>query len=609
MIIKNLRGCIDPRYKRNSKIPGTGGRIGLTLFFLVFFLIGSFFELMTAREFLVRVKRHVWQGVSCKMLQSLVEETADSDHPYVLRVQYEYQYGGRSYQAASYAIGYRGSDSYDKTTKLAHRYAPGSTQRCYVNPKMPQEAVLSRGSLLFGLILLFPLIFVVIGLGGVICIWRGASDESKLKRIAIHRKKKPAVAAVFFGIFAVVGVGVLIPLFVLPMIRILDARDWQSVPCRVLHSEVRSHEGDDSTTYSVHILYEYEFNGRTYRTDRYSFIGGSSSGYKGKRLIVDRYPAGSEALCWIDPTEPSEAVLFRSFSPMMWFGLIPAVFILVGVGGIISTVRGRRRKEGHIPQADWLGKGPSIKRASGNLFADNLVSESGPVELKPKCSRIGKFAGVLVFALFWDAIVVFLIMTRLPNGPASPVPLLMVVVFAFFGVALIAAVIYQFMALFNPLARLHLSADRVSLGDKLTVDWEVSGQVNRLVRLTLTLTGKEIAQYRRGTRTYTAQRAFHKTELAGITDPFAMQRGRTELTIPADSMHSFCGDSNQIVWSLILHGDIPCWPDIKETFTILVTPMAPEQIAQQSLSTNEDVAWGIPVESDADTVNEEQYKL
>ena len=215
---------------------------------------------------------------------------------------------------------------------------------------------------------------------------------------------------------------------------------------------------------------------------------------------------------------------------------------------------------------------------------------------------MGKFIGILVFALIWNAVVAFMVMTRLPNGPASPVPLVMVVIFGGIGIICIAGVIYQFLALFNPLARLRLSSTQVSLGDRLMVGWEISGHVDRLVRLTLTLTGKETAQYRKGTRTYTDHRTFYKTELVGLTDPLAMQKGRTELTIPADSMHSFHGENNHVVWSLILCGDIPRWPDIKETFEITVTPMTPEKIAQQSPACEEEAAWAIPVDSDSETV-------
>ena len=55
--------------------------------------MGSFFELMITREFLARVKRHTWQGVSCTMLQSQVKEMGSSDQPYVLQVEPEQLHG------------------------------------------------------------------------------------------------------------------------------------------------------------------------------------------------------------------------------------------------------------------------------------------------------------------------------------------------------------------------------------------------------------------------------------------------------------------------------------------------------------------------------------
>ena len=78
-----------------------------------------------------------------------------------------------------------------------------------------------------------------------------------------------------------------------------------------------------------------------------------------------------------------------------------------------------------------------------------------------------------------------------------------------------------------------------------------------------------------------------------------MQQGRTEFVIPANSMHSLHGDNNHIIWSLTLHGDIPRWPDIRETFELLVMPMTTDQISQLPVAPcDEEVAWAIPVESD-----------
>jgi hypothetical protein len=585
-------------------VAGIGGKLGLTLFFLVFFLMGSLFEVLIAREFVARVKQRTWRSVPCTITESKVLEKGGDDNPYAFQVRFDYAYGGQSYQSDVYATQYSGSDSYDKTARLARRFPEGRQVNGFVNPRIPHQAVLARGSLWFGLILLFPLIFVLIGLGGVIGTWwPDRHKEKKNQRIAIPHKRGPLAAVAFFSIFALVGIGVSLPLFVLPVVRILAARDWQSVPCRVLRSEVRSHDSDDGTTYSVHILFDYEFNGQTFRTDRYSFMGGSSSGYRGKRRIVDQYPVGSEARCWVDPENPTEAVLFRGFSPVMWFGLIPMVFVLVGVGGMVGTLRRARQRRSCAGQAEWLPQTSHLDAASGhNLYAETLGTDTGPVILKPGCGRFGKFFGILIFGLLWNALVTFMVMTRLPNGPATPVPLLMVVIFAFFGIAIGAGVVYQFMALFNPRPRIQLDTDRVGLGEHLTVDWDIAGSVNRIARLTLTLTGQETATYRRGTRTYTARRTFHKVELLSETDSLAMRQGRMEVTLPADSMHSFQGDNNRIVWSLTLHGDIPRWPDVKESFELVVMPMALGKIAHYAASATADVPWAIPVESETETV-------
>ncbi len=111
MVLTGFNKPHDPGHRPDNNAAGRGGKIGLTLFFLVFFLMGSLFELFIARDLLATVKRHTWQTVPCTLLQSQVKETEDSDHPYALQVKYEYQYDDCSYQADSYAMDYRGSDS------------------------------------------------------------------------------------------------------------------------------------------------------------------------------------------------------------------------------------------------------------------------------------------------------------------------------------------------------------------------------------------------------------------------------------------------------------------------------------------------------------------
>ncbi len=101
---------------------------------------------------------------------------------------------------------------------------------------------------------------------------------------------------------------------------------------------------------------------------------------------------------------------------MMWVGLLPGVFILVGVGGAIATVRKRGRQVTPGTRPDWPRDTLPVERASTSLRVGHLDPEGGPVELKPRHSRIGKFVGISVFALILNGVVAFMVMTRLPNG-------------------------------------------------------------------------------------------------------------------------------------------------------------------------------------------------
>jgi hypothetical protein len=181
---------------------GLGGRIGLTLFFFVFFAMGTLFTVFMAREAIRALQSQSWPTVEAEILASAVETTADN---YRFTVRYRYQHDRRDYESSVYQDGYTGNDS------------------------------------------------------------------------------------------------------------------------------------DDGTTYSVDILYRYEVNGREYRSNRYSFMGGSSSGYDGKAEVVRQYPPGQRATCYVNPGNPTDAVLVRGFTPLMWFGLLPLAFLLAGGFGLVHS--------------------------------------------------------------------------------------------------------------------------------------------------------------------------------------------------------------------------------------------------------------------------------
>ena len=96
-----------------------------------------------------------------------------------------------------------------------------------------------------------------------------------------------------------------------PLVLRVQSQSWERVPCTILESRVESHYSSDGTTYSIEVAYRYEWNGRGYTGDRYNLTRMSTSNRKAKDAVVDNIPAGRQTSCFVNPGNPSEAVLVR----------------------------------------------------------------------------------------------------------------------------------------------------------------------------------------------------------------------------------------------------------------------------------------------------------
>jgi len=56
---------------------------------------------------------------------------------------------------------------------------------------------------------------------------------------------------------------------------------------------------------------------------------------------VARYVRGTKTVCYVNPKDPSEAVMDRGMASATWFGLIPLVFVAIGAVGIAGAIRGK----------------------------------------------------------------------------------------------------------------------------------------------------------------------------------------------------------------------------------------------------------------------------
>jgi len=346
-----------------------------------------------------------------------------------------------------------------------------------------------------------------------------------------------------------------------PILKSTASSDWPEVPCTITVSEVESHSGSDGTTYSINIEFSNLYGTENYTGGSYNFNTFNSSGYDGKKEVVDRYPVGSEATCMVNPDDPEEAILSRKMPGIVFF-IVPftSIFMFVGLGAMLAGL-------GLLPKK-WKDK----------VHTRHKPVESageGAATLKPAAGGLGKFLGMLFVCLFWNGIVsVFLLAAVEGFQKDSPEWFLTVflIPFVVIGLGMVWGVIYFLLALRNPQLTFSISEARPALGQKLQLNWKTNKSLKNVEKLCIFLEGMESATYRRGTNSVTDTCIFHRTTLFESDAPGTQNRGALELKVPDDSMHSFDGGNNKIQWRLRVDGSIRRWPDINQNYPFTVRP-------------------------------------
>ncbi len=543
-----------------SKSTSVAGKGCGTMFFGVFAAMGMLFLVLMGREVLKELRTRSWEATPCNIESIAVIEKRGNDSPFTIAVRYHYSVRGRSYTSEQFAIKERTFRRGSEAAQVADGFPAGASATCYVNPDAPQEAVLEREWPPIILMLLLPLVFIAIGVIGIIATWR--TKPAGRAAISARRGSSPNrdrwIGVIFGGVFFVIGAAVGGAMFVRPLVKGLAARGWARVPCVITHSDIRTSRGDEGgSQYELDIRYRYKAARREYLGDRYDFNTSTSSLRAWRTAVVRQYPVGKKTECLVNPADPRDAVLSTELGGDRWFMVFPIGFMVMGAGIAIAIYRSKP-KGSAVPTA-------TVANAGGSVFTS---AASGPVELRPAGTPMGKFLGLTFIALFWNGMTwgFFLV--------ADTIGRIFLSIFIGGGAFLLWSAITQFLVLFNPRPTLRVSTGAVRLGESARLDWRFSGSVRRIAKLTLTLQAVERATYRRGTDTTTDTNRFVHQQLFETSDAAAIASGEVSVAIPADSIHSLDAPNNKIVWTLHLHGDIARWPDVDFEFPITVLPHA-----------------------------------
>lgn len=157
-----------------------------------------------------------------------------------------------------------------------------------------------------------------------------------------------------------------------------ETRSWVEVPCVIESTELREHldrEEDSSSgeitetlLHEVVAEYSYEYQGVSHKGSEVSITGGSDNfgDYQERtaRILKEHRESGEPYRCFVNPKQPSEAVIFRDarWTILLFISTFPVIFPLVG--GLTSAfawrklraARQTKKLEEKYPEQPWRWK-------------------------------------------------------------------------------------------------------------------------------------------------------------------------------------------------------------------------------------------------------------
>jgi len=249
-------------------------------------------------------------------------------------------------------------------------------------------------------------------------------------------------------------------------------------------------------------------------------------------------------------------VLFPGFTPTMWFGLLPLLFVVAGVAGII----GNPPRQGNPPATS------------------SVRSESSPVVLKARYSPATKFFGSVCISVLWNGLVsVFLWLViqmwmGREHGPKWFLTIFLIP-FVMVGLVIIGMTVHAFFGLFSPRAQLRTDSSRIPLGDSVEIQWQFSGRVEKIREFRLVLEGREETDERTGDGRRNNTNVFYTADIVHLTDWKAIGSGSALCTIPADRKPSDSDGDHRVLWMVRLKAEVHRGADLDDEYPRTASPL------------------------------------
>jgi hypothetical protein len=522
-----------------------------------------------------------WERVSCRITMNEVESRERSSGvEYRPSISYSYSFGGRNYSNGRIKL----TDSpwqkdYSEVAEVCAKYPVGSVKTCSVNPVAPEEATLERSVNSFPPIVIFPLIIWAVYERVALALWwRGRKTRQKrgsgsklLSDDILGTKAGRAEGWMAFG----TGAGsltLLAAIWIVPMRRSMEARSWNSAPCVILRSEVRTETQHQGQSFSAEVLFGYEVEGKHLESSRLDLGSDMSMSYSAVKERLAAYPAGSTNVCFYNPVNPREAVLQRGSTPDFFLSAFGTA--LLGMSGFLGLQSRVTRARGASPTGL-----PRVRKVKGEREQAFFSARKEALLVMAGCA-----VGMLIGAYIGARLLTYVIRS-IRDLTVELLPLLYFLLCTG-GVGWCARTAFRSLdKLRFPTPKLELAPRVLMIGGPFVLRWTFDRRPRGVRSLKLVLLGREMVVYTKieptlhgpGEQAKTKKAVTQTINLVEKTDPQELA-GEVRAEIPEDAMHTLRAARALYTWILKLEEQLESGKKIEHEFEVIVLPASiPQQ--------------------------------
>lgn len=115
---------------------------------------------------------------------------------------------------------------------------------------------------------------------------------------------------------------------------------WVETSCVITSMDVNDSELNQRgmPKYIMEVRYAYEFDGKEFTGNRIKRLPTEASDPRKLKKYIERYQENTELVCFVDPADPTSAVLKKDTKAALYSIWFPCLFIVGGGGMILSAL-------------------------------------------------------------------------------------------------------------------------------------------------------------------------------------------------------------------------------------------------------------------------------